>query len=67
MDVLESLCAVGDDCAVVERPDCEHCAKHSGKSCGDYLSCGEWREWFSYEWNNIKKAAERRRKNADKR
>lgn len=43
------------------HPDCENCPKSVGQTCTGFRSCAEWREWFSYEWNEIRKAAERMR------
>lgn len=72
MNILESVCEALEEEEKEEvvreasspgHPDCDNCTKKVGDTCGSFRSCLEWREWFSHEWNGIRKAAERMREN----
>lgn len=43
------------------NPLCEGCSLEH-RSC-DYTRCVKWRDWFSKEWNGIRRAAEEIREN----
>lgn len=68
INILESVCLALEEEEKEEivreasspgHPDCENCPKSVGETCTGFRTCAEWREWFSYEWNGIRKAAER--------
>ena len=44
---------------------CEKCVKRKTIYCLN-KKCDSWQKWFFYEWKNIRKAAERIKKQNDK-
>ena len=67
MDILDKVCEAsgiqGD--GKIPHPDCDGCRKKATENgaCAYFRGCQEWREWFSYEWNIIREAAERMKHN----
>ncbi len=46
----------------VPHPDCDACKHLRNGSCQTYNKCSDWLAWFRYEWNGIRKAAEKLKK-----
>lgn len=39
-----------------ENSPCRNCGRNKDNNCVKYVSCVEWRSWFSREWNAIRVA-----------